>query len=91
MQTKQIVTSALAAALALGLAAPTFAAEAAKEKCYGIAKAGKNDCANLSGSHSCAGQSKADGSADDWNYVDKGTCKAAGGMSAAEAKAKMKK
>jgi uncharacterized membrane protein len=92
MQTKQVVSSALAAALALGLAAPSFAAEKdAKEKCYGIAKAGKNDCANLSGSHSCAGQSKADGAADDWNYVNKGTCKAAGGLSAAEAKAKMKK
>ena len=89
MQTKQVVTSALAAALALGLAAPAFAVE--KEKCYGIAKAGKNDCANLSGSHSCAGQSTKDGAVEDWNFVDKGTCAKAGGLSAAEAKAKMKK
>lgn len=89
MQTKQVVASAFAAALALGFAAPTFAAE--KEKCYGVAKAGKNDCSNLSGSHSCAGQSTKDGAVDDWNYVDKGTCAKAGGLSAAEAKAKMKK
>ena len=31
-----------------------------KEKCYGIAKAGKNDCAAANGSHSCAGQAKAE-------------------------------
>ncbi len=87
---QQIVSSALAAALALGLAAPASAAEA-KEKCFGITKAGQNDCANLSGSHSCAGQAKAEMSPDEWKYVAKGTCKAAGGISLAEAKAKVKK
>ncbi len=91
MQTKQVVTSALAAALALGLAGPTFAAEAAKEKCYGVAKAGKNDCSNLSGTHSCAGQSTKDGAVDDWNFVAKGSCAKAGGLTAEQAKAKMKK
>jgi uncharacterized membrane protein len=65
--------------------------KAAKEKCYGIAKAGQNDCANLSGSHSCAGQSKTDNGADEWKYVAKGSCKSAGGMTADEAKAKQKK
>jgi uncharacterized membrane protein len=62
-----------------------------KEKCYGIAKAGQNDCANLSGTHSCAGQSKVDNDAGEWKYVAAGTCKDMKGMTAEEAKAKMKK
>jgi len=92
MQTKQILASGLAAALALGLVAQAQAEDKSpKEKCYGIAKAGQNDCANLSGTHSCAGQTKMDKSPDDWKYVNKGTCAKEGGMSAAEAKAKVKK
>jgi uncharacterized membrane protein len=90
--TTQIVSSALAAALALGLSTPAAAQDkGAKEKCYGIAKAGQNDCANLSGTHSCAGQSKMDMAPDEWKYVAKGECKAMKGMTADEAKAKMKK
>jgi uncharacterized membrane protein len=50
-----------------------------KEKCFGIAKAGRNDCASVIGAHSCAGQAKADGSPYDWNYVVKGTCEQLGG------------
>jgi len=90
---QKIVSSAIAAALALGLAGHAAAADkdSAKEKCFGITKAGQNDCANLSGSHSCAGQAKAEMSPDEWKYVAKGTCKAAGGITLAEAKAKMKK
>ena len=81
---------ALTAASVLGLvAAPAMAQEI--EKCFGIAKAGQNDCANLSGSHSCAGQAKVDGDAAEWKFVPKGTCKTAGGLSADEAKAKIKK
>jgi uncharacterized membrane protein len=60
------------------------------EKCYGIAKAGRNDCANLSGSHSCAGQAKVDNAPDDWTYIAKGTCLSIGGMTAEMAKAKAK-
>lgn len=91
MNQRLIVSSALASALALGLLSTAQAADAAKEKekCYGIAKAGTNDCANLSGSHSCAGQTKAEGSADDWRYVAKGTCKSLNGLSAEEAKKKL--
>jgi uncharacterized membrane protein len=89
------VSSALASALALGLAGiasaqPAKDPGAKHEKCYGIAKAGQNDCANLSGTHSCAGQSKTDGSIEDWKYVAKGTCKELKGLTAAEAKAKAK-
>ncbi|MBX3644113.1 MAG: DUF2282 domain-containing protein [Rubrivivax sp.] len=93
MNTRLIVSSALASALALGLAAPVAAQDKAmaKEKCFGIAKAGQNDCANLSGSHSCAGQSKMDMAPDDWKYVAKGTCMQMKGMTEAEAKMKVKK
>ena len=49
------------------------------EKCFGIAMAGKNDCASKTGSHSCAGQSKTDKDANDWKYVEKGTCATMGG------------
>ena len=87
MNQRLIASSALASVLALGLATGTQAADdKAKEKCYGIAKAGQNDCANLAGTHSCAGQSKTDNAADEWKYVAKGTCAKLGGKSADEAK-----
>jgi uncharacterized membrane protein len=89
MNQRLILSSALASVLALGVMAP--AAAQSKEKCYGIAKAGQNDCANLSGTHSCAGQSKMDNAADEWKYVPKGTCKDMKGMTADEAKMGMKK
>ncbi|MFY7863834.1 DUF2282 domain-containing protein [Roseateles sp.] len=92
MSSKTIVSSAVAAALSMGLMGGVSAQESgAKEKCYGIAKAGQNDCASLSGSHSCAGQSKVDMAPDEWKYVSKGTCKSMKGMTAEEAKAKLKK
>jgi uncharacterized membrane protein len=91
-QSRQIVASALASVLALGLAnAHAEDKGAGKEKCYGIVKAGQNDCANLSGSHSCAGQSKTDMDANEWKYVAKGTCKSMNGLTVEEAKAKTKK
>jgi uncharacterized membrane protein len=85
-----VLSSALATALALGLVGEAAAQEKGKEKCYGVAKAGQNDCANLSGSHTCAGQSKADMSADEWKYVAKGSCVKLKGLSEADAKAKLK-
>ena len=91
MNQRHIVSSALASVLAMGLVTATTAAQAAdgaKEKCYGIVKAGANDCANLSGSHSCAGQATTDNSPMEWKYVAKGSCKSLGGLSAEEAKAK---
>ena len=91
MNHRLVLSSALATALALGLAGTAAAQDKGKEKCYGIAKAGQNDCANLSGSHSCAGQSKVDMGADEWKYVAKGTCKDMKGMTAEEAKMKGKK
>ena len=87
-----VVRSALASVIALGLVGQVAAQEEkSKEKCYGIAKAGQNDCANISGTHSCAGQAKTDASTEDWKYVAKGSCKTMKGMTAEEAKAKLKK
>jgi uncharacterized membrane protein len=93
MNHRLVMSSALASLLAMGLVGNAAAADdkaAAKEKCFGIAKAGQNDCANLSGSHSCAGQSKLENDAGEWKYVAKGTCKDMKGLSAEEAKAKAK-
>lgn len=93
MNQRLIVSSALASVLALGLIAQVCAADdkMGKEKCFGVAKAGQNDCANASGTHSCAGQSKVDNGADEWKYVAKGTCKDMKGMTADEVKGGMKK
>jgi uncharacterized membrane protein len=44
-----------------------------KERCYGIALAGKNDCQAGPGT-TCAGTSKMDYQANAWKYVPKGTC-----------------
>jgi uncharacterized membrane protein len=76
-----LIASAIAGAIALGAAGAAYAQEVGKpapvptyksEKCYGIAKAGKNDCQTRASS--CAGTSKRDGQADAWVYVPEGTC-----------------
>ncbi len=64
---------ALTAGIAAGLATTPVAAQGAKEKCYGVSKAGKNDCAAGPGT-SCAGTSTKDYQGNAWTYVDKGTC-----------------
>ena len=91
MNQRLIASTALASVLAMGLLSPVVAQEKGKEKCFGIAKAGQNDCANLSGTHSCAGQSKADSGADEWKYVAAGSCAKMGGKDADAAKMDMKK
>ena len=84
---KQATLIATTAATLITLALATTPAVAAeKEKCFGIAKAGQNDCASPSGVHSCAGQSKVDMDKTEWKYVAKGTCKDMKGLSAEEAK-----
>jgi uncharacterized membrane protein len=90
MNQQTLIAAAAASLLStLLVAAPVAAQE--KEKCYGIAKAGQNDCANLAGTHSCAGQAKIDNDKGEWKYVAKGSCKSMKGMSADEAKAAAKK
>ena len=79
----KLLTTAFAGVLTAGIAfTAASAAEAPKdkEKCYGIAKAGKNDCKSASGSNSCAGQATADNAKDDWKFVAKGECATMGGM-----------
>ena len=50
-----------------------------RERCYGITKAGQNDCANAV--HSCAKQAKNDSDQREWVAVPKGTCqRLAGGV-----------
>jgi uncharacterized membrane protein len=71
----KVATLSLAAAVAgaLSMTAGTTllpTAAAAAVKCYGVAKAGKNDCANASGKHSCAGNSKVSYDGEDWKKVD---------------------
>jgi uncharacterized membrane protein len=93
MNHRLVASTALASVLAMGLLDAAQAQDPAKdkEKCYGVAKAGANDCANLSGSHSCAGQNKNAMAPDEWNYVAKGSCAKLGGMTLEEAKAAMAK
>jgi uncharacterized membrane protein len=75
--TRLLVASAVAAALTLPLATGAQGGPAPKpmfesEKCYGVAKAGKNDCQTANSS--CAGSSKRDGQGDAWVYMPKGSC-----------------
>lgn len=78
-----LIAAALATVCAAAAAAPTMpGAKVDQEKCFGIAKAGQNDCATSTGSHSCAGQAKVDKDPVEWKYVAKGTCVKAGGKTA---------
>ena len=66
------LAGSLAAALSL-LAIAASAQDAAKEKCYGVALKGQNDCAAGPGT-TCAGTSKVDYQGNLWMLVPKGTC-----------------
>lgn len=86
MKQTVLINTAIAGLIALGTVA-AIAAAADQEKCYGVAKAGKNDCGNAK--HSCAAQSKADSDASEWKSVAKGTCEKMGGkLASAEEKKK---
>ncbi len=69
----KIAGLALAASITAGLTMTPAAAQSSKEKCYGVAKAGKNDCAAGPGT-SCSGTSTRDYQGNAWKLVDKGTC-----------------
>ena len=66
----QLLRTALVGAIALG---STAAAETPPpvEKCFGVAKAGKNDCQTAT--TSCAGSARQDRQPDAWIYVPNGT------------------
>jgi len=70
-----IISAAIAGLLALnalGVAGSAVAEEKKPEKCYGVVKAGKNDC--QTSSHACAGTAKVDGQPDSWIYLPQGSC-----------------
>ena len=78
MKTTEL-TLAAAVAAAIGFAAfgaaqaqPAKAPAFQNEKCFGVAKAGKNDCQTANSS--CAGTSKRDAQGDAWLYMPAGTC-----------------
>jgi uncharacterized membrane protein len=81
MKTNAILTSAIGAVLGMsGLAGGASAADvrcAEQERCYGVSKAGKNDCATSTAA--CSGSATQDYQKDAWVYVPKGTCAKLGG------------
>jgi len=85
MKTTTLISSALATLIAVGALSGSAQAadEKGTEKCYGVTKAGKNDCA--ANGHSCAGQSKKDRDAKEWIHLPAGTCeRIVGGSTAAK-------
>jgi uncharacterized membrane protein len=68
-----LATAVTAAVSTLAVTIANDAAAASKEKCFGIAKAGANDCAAGAGT-TCAGTSSVDYQGNSWKYVEKGTC-----------------
>ena len=76
MKKTSAAVTAISSLLTLGaaaLATPSFAADKVEmEKCYGVVKAGKNDCAGPA--HACAGQAKVDSGGKEFVALPKGTC-----------------
>ncbi|MBL8521512.1 MAG: DUF2282 domain-containing protein [Betaproteobacteria bacterium] len=76
-----VFSGAIAGLLAASLAQPAAAHDpkpaADKEKCFGIAKKGKNDCGTAK--HACSGQAAADNLPEEWKFVAKGSCEKMGG------------
>lgn len=88
MNGQKLASTAIATAVAFSAAALTTTAHAGDwtkakgiktEKVYGIAKAGKNDCANKS--HQCAGQAKVDNDPSEWIFLPKGVSEKIAGAS----------
>ncbi|HEX9625725.1 MAG TPA: DUF2282 domain-containing protein [Acidiferrobacterales bacterium] len=71
-QTHALILSAIGGVLALGIASGAAAAEKNVEKCYGVVKAGKNDCQTATSA--CAGTATKDGRKEAWIYLPKGSC-----------------
>lgn len=78
MDQHRMAALALAGLFALGPAS-ALAQDKGQEKCWGVAKAGQNDCGSNKTSHSCAGQSKKDYDPNDFKVVKAGTCIQMGG------------
>lgn len=75
---RRILKAAVAALLAASAGEAALGQDKAeREKCYGVAKAGQNDCGTAT--HTCAGKATTDNAPDEWKYVPKGTCEKMGG------------
>jgi uncharacterized membrane protein len=88
MSNHQRIANAILAVIALGLTGNTPAAQSdtshgaqqkmigempkSMEKCYGIAKAGRNDCGTAT--HSCGGEAKIDKDKNEWIFLPTGLC-----------------
>ena len=88
MNKRQFLNTAAASLLALGGVSAALPAHAdTLGKCFGVAAAGHNDCAGLSGLHSCKGQSTTSYDPGDFAVKPAGTCARLGGLDMAQAKA----
>jgi len=79
----KLSVASLAAALLGAVSLVTLSLPAAADgvKCYGVAKAGENDCANAAGTHACAGMATADYDGGDWKSAASAhACSMHGGM-----------
>jgi len=81
-----VMASAISAVVSLGVLVTSTAAASEplvyckeQERCFGVAKVGKNDCATATSS--CAGTARQDFQKDAWMYVPKGTCEKLAGSS----------
>ncbi len=82
MDQRILVATAVAGLFALGAQGGALAQDMDKkgqEKCWGVSKAGQNDCGSNKTAHSCAGQSKAEYDVNDFKMVKSGTCVDMGG------------
>jgi uncharacterized membrane protein len=86
---KALLNTATLAAILSTTATFAHAVDPSQDQCFGIATAGKNDCANLTGTHGCMGSATTDKDVAEWKYVAKGECGVLGGLSKAEAEAKL--
>ncbi len=94
MNNRHILSAAIGSLLVLGLASGNASAADKKmemEKCFGIAKAGMNDCSSNKSVHSCAGQASKNNDPQDFVAVPKGTCEKIAGSSMAEGGSMMRK
>ena len=89
MNKRQALIAAALASVCAAQASATGQTEvqsASEEKCFGVAKAGQNDCGTST--HGCAGLATVDKDPAEWKMVPKGTCEKAGGKLAPQKKEK---
>ena len=89
MKNSHALIGAITGLIAMTAATGSLAAAEKMEKCYGVVKAGKNDCQTSSAA--CAGTAGKDGQKDAWIYLPKGSCEKLVGGSLSAAKSDQKK